>query len=207
MLGIKPGQTRWWNNKKQKPKAIRTVERLEGMGLLPFTFDNKSAPAAARILGTTFGDGGVFSTLNGIFLSSSEESSLQEYAQDMIAIFGEGIGKNFERRISGINNTGMVIWNTHRDVIRFFLALGSPLGRKNKEIRIPAWIYLNEEIQKEFFGAFLGNELCSPKFLEKNLQIDEFAIALAGRYEIEYFKRDRECNAIFIFHTGSLFEK
>jgi len=185
MLGIKPGQTRWWNNKKQKPKAIRTVERLEGMGLLPFTFDNKSAPAAARILGTTFGDGGVFSTLNGIFLSSSEESSLQEYAQDMIAIFGEGIGKNFERRISGINNTGMVIWNTHRDVIRFFLALGSPLGRKNKEIRIPAWIYLNEEIQKEFFGAFLGNELCSPKFLEKNLQIDEFAIALAGRYELK----------------------
>lgn len=185
MLGIKPGQTRWWNNKTWKPRPVRTIERLEKLGLLPFTSDNKVAQIAARVLGTTFGDGGIFSTLNGIFLSSSEDDSLTEYAQDLIAIFGEEIGKNFERRISGINNTGRVIWNTNRDIIRFFIALGAPVGRKNKKLKIPAWIYLNEEIQKEFFGAFLGNELCSPKFSEKKQQIDEFAVAVAGSYELK----------------------
>ncbi len=185
MLDIKPGQTRWWNNKTYKPKAVQTVERLEKIGLLPFNLNNEVAPIVARVLGTTFGDGGIFKTLNGIFLSSSEEDSLNQYGQDLIAIFGEAIGKNFERRSSGINNTGKSIWNTNRDVIRFFIALGAPLGRKNKEIKIPSWIYMNEMVQQEFFGALLGNELCSPKFSEKKLQIDEFGIAFAGTYELK----------------------
>lgn len=180
MLGINPGQTRWWNNRKHKPKPVKTIERLEKLGLLPFYPDSKVAPIMARILGTTFGDGGIFSTLNGIFLSSSEEDSLNQYAQDLISIFGEKIGKNFERRISGINNTGMVVWNTNRDVVRFFMALGAPVGRKNKEVKIPEWIHLNQQVESEFFGALLGNELCSPRFSPKQNKIQCFAIGLAG---------------------------
>ncbi|NYZ77044.1 sigma 54-interacting transcriptional regulator, partial [Candidatus Micrarchaeota archaeon] len=185
LLGIKAGQVRWWNNNKSKPSAVRTAERLEKLGLLPFNINSESAPITARILGTTFGDGGVFSTLNGIFLSSAEESSLNQYAQDLIALFGEEIGKNFERRISGINNTGMVVWNTNRDVVRFFIALGAPVGRKNKKVEIPSWIHLNGQTQQEFFGALLGNELCSPRFSPDENKIQYFGIGLAGDYSLK----------------------
>ena len=185
ILGINPAQTRWWNNRKHKPEAGRTVERLEKLGLLPFTFDNNAAPIAARILGTTFGDGGVFSTLNGIFLSSIEGDALAQYAKDMTAIFGEDIASNFERRTSGINNTGRVVWNTNRDVIRFFAALGAPVGRKNKEVNIPAWIHHNCDTEKEFFGALFGNELCSPRFCPEHNKIQCFGIAFAGSYPMK----------------------
>lgn len=180
ILGIKPGQARWWCNNKHKPRAVRTIERLESLGLLPFRIDSEFAPIAARILGTTFGDGGIFSTLNGIFLSSSEENSINQYARDLIALFGEKISKNFERRISGVNNSAMTIWNTNRDIVRFFVALGAPVGRKNKKIEIPSWIYLSEQTQKEFFGALLGNELCSPRFSPDSNRIQYFGIGLAG---------------------------
>ncbi|MBI2079292.1 ATP-dependent protease LonB [Candidatus Micrarchaeota archaeon] len=185
ILGIKPGQTRWWNSNTYKPKAVRTVERLEELKLLPFNLNNKNAPVLARVLGTTFGDGGIFSTLNAIFLSSSEESSLNDYAQDLIGIFGEKIGKNFERRISGINNTGMSVWNTNRYLIRFFIALGTPVGRKNKKLKIPSWIYLTEKTQMEFFGALLGNELCSPRFSPEENKIQYFGVGLAGDYQLK----------------------
>ncbi|NYZ74240.1 ATP-dependent protease LonB [Candidatus Micrarchaeota archaeon] len=180
MLGIKAGQTRWWNKAINKPNAVRTVERLEKLGLLPFFADSELAPIAARILGTTLGDGGVFSNMNAIFLSSSEEESLNQYARDLIAIFGDGIGRNFERHISGINSTGMCVWNTNRDVVRFFLALGAPLGRKNKEVQIPSWIHLSKKTEEEFFGALLGNELCSPRFSPEQNKIQAFGIGLAG---------------------------
>ncbi|MFA5050248.1 MAG: ATP-dependent protease LonB [Candidatus Micrarchaeia archaeon] len=185
ILGIKTGQTRWWNNNTRKPKAVQSVERLEKLGLLPFKTGKKDSYAIARILGTTFGDGGVFSTLNGIFLSSSEEKSIDDYAQDMISIFGEDIGKNFRRIISGVNNTGMCISNSNRDVVRFFVALGAPVGRKNKEIQFPKWIHLDKNIEKEFFGAFLGNELCSPKYSEKENKIQYFGVGIAGEKYLE----------------------
>ncbi|MFH1520546.1 MAG: ATP-dependent protease LonB [Candidatus Micrarchaeota archaeon] len=185
ILGAAPGQVRWWNNKRNKPNAVRTIERLEKLGLLPFYTNHALALIVARVLGTTFGDGGVFSTLNAIFLSSSEEDALNQYAQDLIAIFGEGIGQNFERRISGINNTGMCVWNTNRDVVRFFLALGAPLGRKNKQVTIPSWIHLNSKAESEFFGALLGNELCSPRFCPRKKKIQSFAVGLAGNMTLK----------------------
>lgn|GEM_PF-151011 len=185
MLGINAAQTRWWTNGRHKPKAIRTVETLEKIGLLPFTYNNNNLSAISRILGTTFGDGGVFYNLNGIFFSSSEEDSINDYAADMISIFGEGIGTNFDRRISGINNSGMLIRNSNRTVVRFFLALGAPLGKKRENMQIPAWIHLNATAQKEFFGALLGNELCSPKFCDKQKKIQCFCVGLAGDRTLE----------------------
>lgn len=186
ILGINSGQTRWWNNKTYKPRAVRTVEILEKMGLLPFTLENPTLPAVSRILGSTFGDGGIFSTLNAIFLSSSEEDSINQYAQDMISIFGKEIEGNFERRISGVNNSGMCVWNTNRAVVRFFIALGAPVGRKTKKIlEFPAWIYFSQSAQQEFFGAFLGNELCSPRFCPKQNKIQYFGIGIAGEYELK----------------------
>ncbi len=185
ILRIKPGQTRWWNNGRFKPKALRTVERLEGADLLPFSSSDVRAPIAARILGTTFGDGGVFGNLNAIFLSSSEPSSLDDFENDLKSIFGEMAGLHLRRITSGVRNTGRCVSSASRDIVRFFVALGAPIGRKNKKLNIPAWIYSSEKTEKEFFGAFLGNELCSPRFSEESNKVQDFGLALAGTYELK----------------------
>ena len=185
ILGIKDGQVRWWNNNKHKPIAFQTVKALEELDLLPLTLDNKKAPIIARILGTTFGDGGIFGNLNAIYLSSSELSSLKAYREDLISVFGNGIDKNFELRISGIKKIGKCLWNTNRKAVRFFLALGAPIGRKNKNLTIPSWVHLKEDTQKEFFGAILGNEICSPRFSPIKNKIQYFGIGLAGDYSLK----------------------
>lgn len=185
IIGAKEGQTRWWNNNTFKPIAVRTVERLEKRGLLPFYVDNEYAPLIARILGTTLGDGGIAGNLNNIFLSSSEDSSLKEYEEDFTEIFGENARNNFDTIKSGVNGTGKCLRNTNRDAIRFFIALGACIGRKNKELRIPAWIYQSEIIQKEFFGALFGNELGSPRFSEKTHKIQDFSFSVAGTVSLK----------------------
>ncbi len=173
------------NNKTYKPVAVKTVERFEKLGLLPFCFDNKVAPIVARIVGTTFSTGGIFSTSNSIFLSSLKEDSVNQYTHDLIAIFGDGIGKNFKCMTSSINNIDMVVKNTNSDVVRFFIALGASVGKKNKKLAFPSWIHLNKETQQEFFGALLGNELFIQRFYQKNNKIKYFGIGLAGDYSLK----------------------
>ncbi len=213
LLKIKDGQTRWWNNKKNKPKPVRTIERLEDLNLLPFKLTDNRLDSISRILGTTFGDGGIFSTLNAIFLSSAEKQSIADYKSDLVKIFGKSIVKNFDERAGGINKSSKCIRNTNRDIIRFFVALGAPVGRKNKgELKVPDWIYLSEEAQKNFFGAFLGNELCSPKFSDKSLQIQEFGVASCGTYDFKKNRLDflasvsKYLNSYGIETTNSIYE-
>ncbi len=79
----------------------------------------------------------------------------------------------------------MLIRNSNRNIVRFFLALGAPLGKKRENMQVPAWIHLNAKAQKEFFGALLGNELCSPKFCDKQKKIQCFCIGLAGDRTLE----------------------
>lgn len=185
LLNAKEGQVRWWHTIGSKPKAVQTIDWLKERNLLPLTLNDPRITAIARVLGSTFGDGGIFATLNAIFLSSAESSSLREFGQDLISIFGEEILQNFDIRTSGINKSAKSIWNTNRAVIRFFAALGAPVGRKNKAIQFPAWIQLSEVARQNFFGAFLGNELCSPKFTDKYKYLNTLDVALAGSYSLK----------------------
>ncbi len=184
-LEIPKGRVRWWHLTNSKPDPVKVIELLNKKNLLPLTTSHSKVYLVARILGTTFGDGGVFSNLNGIFLSSAERESLSDYKQDLIELFGEEIKSNLREMKSGINETAANVICTNRTLIRFFLALGAPLGRKNKELIIPSWIYLNEKSLQEFFGAFLGNELCSPKFSQKHKYFNTFDVALAGSKELK----------------------
>jgi len=47
-----------------------------------------------KVLGATFGDGGIFENLNGIFLSSSELEAVQEFGNDLNKLFGDEIEEN-----------------------------------------------------------------------------------------------------------------
>jgi len=166
------------------------LEALKEKNLIPLRDNNKNVLEIARILGSTFGDGGIFGNLNAIYLSSSEIDSLKSYEKDLVSIFGPEISKNFVLKISGVNNSGKCLSNTNRKIVRFFAALGAPIGRKNKVLTFPAWVKSNEETKKEFFGALLGNELCSPKFSEHRHYINSLDFALCGSFNLKENRLD-----------------
>ncbi len=72
-----------------------------------------------------------------------------------------------------------------RGIIRYFVALGAPTGRKTtQDLIIPAWIYKKKKLQEEFFASLLGSELGVPKVHIKRtrLQTLDFAITAEPRY-------------------------
>ena len=60
-------KTRWWHTNKHIPTPIQTINWLKEKNLTPLNEGNQIINLVSKILGTTFGDGGIFSNLNGIF--------------------------------------------------------------------------------------------------------------------------------------------
>ncbi len=185
ILAIKPGQTRWWNNKMFKPKSIRTIEWLKKQGILPLSINNPKLWLMARVLGSTFGDGGIFANLNGIFLSSSEKKAVKDFGKDLVKIFGKDIAKNSLLREGGEYGHSWHLLNTNRKVIRFFKALGAPIGNKTKlNLTIPSWLALNKTAENEFFGAFFGSELGVPKVHKQGNRLQTLDLGLVSLKEL-----------------------
>jgi len=90
LLGHPYGKTRWWHAKKHIPVPIQTLIWLKEKNLIPLYIDHPQLPLIAKILGVTFGDGGIFQNLNAIFLSSSEIGAVKEFGEDLKIIFGKG---------------------------------------------------------------------------------------------------------------------
>ncbi len=154
------GKTRRWHARKHIPTPIQTTQWLKKRKLLPFKIDNKKLPLIAKVLGTTFGDGGIFANLNAIFLSSSELEATEEFGIDLMKIFGYSIDNNMRTIQGGRNGTSFCYQNTNRNIIRFFAALGAPIGNKTKvDLIVPAWIRLSEGAEREFYGSLFGSEI------------------------------------------------
>src|SRR3989344_1313617 len=181
LLGQKYGKTRWWHAGKHIPVPIQTVNWLKQKELLPLTFSNPKLDVIARILGSTFGDGGIFQNLNAIFLSSSEMEALDEFAKDFTYLFGEQIQENSRIQESGEYGQSWHYDNTNRNVIRLFKALGAPIGRKGEiELNIPRWIFKHIEIADEFFGALIGNEIGIPKVHINKNSLDTLSLGICA---------------------------
>ncbi|MHA1303031.1 MAG: ATP-binding protein [Candidatus Heimdallarchaeaceae archaeon] len=162
-LSQNESKCRWWYNGKHIPIPIQTVNWLKERGLLPLTLSNPKLPIISRIIGSLFGDGGIFTNLNAIFLSSKELDSVKKFGKDLADIFGEDTTHNSRIIEGGEKGHSWCYQNTNRSIIRFFVALGAPIGNKTKiNFHIPAWIYSNEHLQDEFFGSYLGGELGVP---------------------------------------------
>lgn len=158
------GKTRWWHSKKHLPVPIQTVNWLKEKHLLPLKLNHPKFILIARIFGALYGDGGIFKNLNGIFLSSSELQAVKDFGHDLKLIFGDKIENNHRIIEAGEYGHSWCYQNTNRKIIRFFQALGTPLGKKShQELFIPEWIFKKEEIVDEFFGAFIGGEMGIPK--------------------------------------------
>ncbi|MBI3036631.1 hypothetical protein HYY73_02650, partial [Candidatus Woesearchaeota archaeon] len=180
------GKTRWWHEGKHIPTPLRTVNWLVERGLLPLAATNQKLPLIAKVLGATFGDGGIFNNLNGIFLSSSEKEAVEEFGKDLENIFGLNNDENSRIIEGGVYGHSWCYQNTNRNIIRFFLAVGAPKGNKTDiELKIPKWILLNQELEESFYGSFLGGELGSPsQHIEKN-RLTGIEVGIVGKPEFE----------------------
>ncbi|MBI2580791.1 hypothetical protein HYV85_03185, partial [Candidatus Woesearchaeota archaeon] len=190
-MGQKIGKTRWWHERKHIPVPIQTANCLKERGLLPLKIDNPKLPLIAKMLGATFGDGGIFENLNGIFLSSSEKEAVEEFGKDLEEIFNLDRNKNSRIIEGGVYGHSWCYQNTNRNIIRFFLALGAPRGNKTSiELKVPAWIYLNEKLEDNFYGSFFGSELGSPsQHIEKN-RLTGLEVGVSGKHELEPNRMD-----------------
>lgn len=178
------GKTRWWHSNKHIPVPIQTANWLKERGLLPLKINNSNLAQIAKILGTTFGDGGIFQNLNGIFLSSSEIEAVKEFGTDIETIFS--LSKNQNSRIieGGEYGHSWCYQNTNRNIIRFFLALGTPKGNKTKiGLVIPKWVYLKQELIDEFMSSFFGSEIGIPKLHKQKNRLQTFDLGITGTEE------------------------
>ncbi|MFA5141599.1 MAG: ATP-binding protein [Candidatus Woesearchaeota archaeon] len=188
-LGVSYGRTRWWSDHDSAPVPVQTIDWLKQKGLLPLTIDNPKLPLIAKVLGTTFGDGGIFENLNGIFLSSSEKAAVEEFGRDIEAIFGLGLNENSRIIEGGEYGHSWCYQNTNRNIIRFFLALGAPKGNKTKiNLLVPEWLKLNATFEKEFYGSYLGNELGTPTIHKAGNYLTTLEVGITGTPE---FKQNR----------------
>lgn len=166
ILGQPEAKTRWWHCGKYTPVPIQTVEYLEEKNLLPLNENNPQLILIAKIIGATFADGGIFGNLNAIFLSSSELEAVQEFGEDLKKVFGEEIGLNSRIIEGGEYGHSWCYQNTNRNCIRFFMALGSPIGKKSQiKLVAPDWIFLNELIADNFVGSIIGGDGAIPKYV------------------------------------------
>ncbi|MHA1205290.1 MAG: ATP-binding protein [Candidatus Heimdallarchaeaceae archaeon] len=214
-LGEKSSKTRWWYEEKHIPKAQRTINWLENKGLLPLKISNSKLLLIAKVLGALFGDGGIFENLNGIFLSSSELESVKEFQSDIEKIFD--LDENEFGRIieGGEKGHSWCYQNTNRAIVRFFLALGAPKGKKTEQpLYVPAWIYTGDAVEEEFFSSFLGSEIGVPKVHISGIRLQTFDLAITGKKELsknrlEFLnqviqfleKRGVKCNNVRVYDT------
>jgi len=168
LLDILPGCTRWWHSKcaRSKPIPWKTVEKLQSCQLLPFTIHHQSAEDTFRILGTIFGDGCVDKNLNTLSFISSIQENIDRWKADLVNIFPFA-----EKKLSVIE-TGeyghaFCIRTTDRAVIRFFVALGAPVGNKvTKPYTLPkSFQFAPKKLKIAFFDGLFSSEIATPRFV------------------------------------------
>ncbi|MBI5226441.1 ATP-binding protein [Candidatus Micrarchaeota archaeon] len=185
-LGLLQHQTRWWHQGKHTPHAIGTLDWLTRKELLPLDESDPRIPRIARVLGSLYGDGGIFTNRNAIFLSSAERDVVEKFGDDLESFFGMEISKNARIIEGGEKGHSWCYQNTHRGIIRFFEALGAPVGNKTKiQLVIPAWIHKNPTWEDEFFGAFLAGEMGTPKIHTKGVYLTSLEVGITATKETE----------------------
>ncbi|MBU2634163.1 MAG: hypothetical protein KJ674_02875 [Nanoarchaeota archaeon] len=179
------GKTRWWHTNKHLPTPIQTINWLKEKELIPLTTKNTKLFLIAKLLGTTFGDGGIFTNLNAIFLSSSEINSIKEFEKDISLIFSKEITLNSRIIEGGEYGHSWCYQNTNRKVIRLFKALSAPIGKKSQiTLKIPNWILTNQNLADNFFSSFFGNEIGIPKIHKDNKRTDSLDLGLVCKKEL-----------------------
>jgi len=178
LLGVPQGRTRWWHTKGEKraiPLALKTVRKLKEVGLIPFTEEHKHAETVFNILGTLFGDGGIDIRLNTMAFISADKRDVDLWKSDLLEIFP--FAKNKMNLVEGGEWGHSYNMRTFdRAIIRFFVALGAPVGDKIiTPYSFPYWIEkIKQDSLKCFLDGLLSSEVSIPRFVKTRYYTDYF---------------------------------
>ena len=168
LLCVPQGRTRWWHTKGKKksiPLALKAVQKLRDAKLIPFTENHKDARIIFNMLGVLFGDGGVDKRLNTVAFISSDIRDIDLWKSDFEKVFP--FAKDKIQIVEGGeygHSYNIRCWD--RAVIRFFVALGAPVGDKVViPYTLPKTIFdIHEDLQKSFVDGYLAAEGSVPKW-------------------------------------------
>lgn len=161
-LGIKASTLRWWES-GAKPKSLRMADELRSLRLLPLTSDDERLEKVALIMGALFSDGNVDRNLNTLSFVSSEREAVERFAGILRELFGEF---NYEIKDNREARGRSVLFRTwDRRIIRFFVALGAPVGNKTKvKLQLPWWVKLRPSLFLAFFDGLYSGDGSVPRF-------------------------------------------
>jgi len=137
---------------------------------LPLKSNDVRLPIIARIFGYALGCGNIDKNLNCFSIISSKRDTLENIARDLKSVFRDF---NYEiRKNESSMGESYILRTTDRKIIRFFAALGFPVGKKtNQQIKIPEFVLVSEKTVREFLRGLFESDgsvygLGNKKYLE-----------------------------------------
>ncbi len=194
ILGIKQSTMRWWFA-GMKPKSVQLIEKLRCKGLIPLRSDDRRLEDIALILGALFGDGCIDRNLSTLSFTSSEREMVERFAEIVRRIFGEILYEIKENR--GAKGGSYLFRTWDRSVIRFFVALGAPVGKKTEiKFGFPEWVLTRPSLFLAFVDGLFSSDGCVPRW--------SYSRRFNGSFEIAQITDDVE-NKMEFFETISRF--
>lgn len=184
-LNIKESTLRWWTQ-GAKPNSLKMIEELEKLNLLPLTSEDSRLEKVAIILGALFSDGNIDRNFNTLSFISSERKAIERFVETLKELFGEF---NYEIRDNHESLGKSILFRTwDRRIIRFFVALGAPVGNKTKvKLELPWWIKLKPSLFLAFMDGLYSGDGSVPRFARY-----EEGIKFNGTFEIAQLTDDVE---------------
>ena len=192
LLGVKQGSTRWWHTKGEKkavPNPLKVIQKLKEAGFLPFTENHKDVKIIFNMLGVIYGDGCVDRNLNTFSFISADKRDIDLWEKDFKQIFP--FAKNKLDIIEGGEyGHSYCIRCFDRAVIRFFVALGAPVGNKVTTMYfLPKWIFdSSEESRIAFLDGYLASEMSVPRWRPDSLgnyRFTDFSVGISKVLSLE----------------------
>ncbi len=211
MLGVSISRTRCWKQWNGKPTAILAIEKLTEARLLPLYSDNAKLLAILRLLGAGFTDGGIDKNFNTFHFNSARMENIESWKKDFLEVFPFG-EETLSAIITGRKGTSVGVRTTDRAIVRFFAALGCPVGNKTAvSYVLPKWIFeLSTEFKLAFLDGFFSCEVAMPQYpiWRKTRNFVNFSLSMSKIEEKEEehlaFLKEvcKLCDEIGIRHTS-----
>ncbi len=194
LLGVKQGSTRWWHEKGAKravPLPLKAVQKLKEAGLLPFCENHKDASTIFNMLGVLFGDGGIDIRLNTVAFISSNKKDIDLWQSDLLHVFPSAAG-NIQTVEGGEFGHSYNIRCYDRAVIRFFAALGAPVGDKvTIPYHLPKWLQATtNESRIAFLDGYIASEVSVVRYKADSLGNYRFSDFSIGISKIEFLENE-----------------
>ncbi|MEK6958237.1 MAG: hypothetical protein AABW99_04655 [archaeon] len=194
LLGVKQGRTRWWHTKGVKraiPLPLKVVEKLKSAGLLPFDENHKDAKIIFNMLGVLFGDGGIDLRYNTVAFISSDKMDIDLWHADLLRLFPFAKGKT-QIVEGGEFGHSYNVRCYDRAVVRFFAAIGAPVGDKvTINYSLPKWLAnSSEQLCIEFLDGYLAAEVSVVRWRPDSLGNKRFTDFSVGISKIESLENE-----------------